>query len=1100
MKRIGKHILYNSFCYLSIFFVFNISCSKQEKTKSTTTLFERVDNNHSNIHFSNNVSEDLYFNFINYSYIYNGAGVAVGDINNDGLEDIYFTSNQQSNKLYVNEGNFKFKDITLSSNTNDDNGWTTGVTMVDINNDGWLDIYVCKSGSLNSHQLRKNKLYINQKDETFIERASQYGLDHFGFSTQAYFFDFDGDTDLDMFLVNHRQDFQNNTNIDQRFQENKEAYNSDQLFRNDKGRFTNVTKAAGLVNKAWGLSASIGDFNNDNLQDIYVANDFLEPDFLFINQGDGTFKDEIQDYFKHISANSMGSDFSDVNNDLKPDLIVLDMLAEDHIRSKENMATMSTENFNALVNVGYHHQYMSNMLQLNNGNNSYSEIGQLAGIAKTDWSWAPLVADLDNDGFNDLFVTNGIEHDLSNQDFRNQMKANIRNRKKVSLDEAIDMMPSTKLSNYAFKNNKDLTFTNTSQKWGLDLRVNSCGAAYADLDNDGDLDLIINNQSEEASVYKNNSNNNHISFSFHGPESNPFGLGTTVNVYADKLKQSKTLFVSRGYQSSVTNKLYFGLESRTKIDSVKVIWPNGNQQRLTSIDVNKPYVLNFEKAISPILENPNSDALFENIDPTDIGIDYKQIENKFNDFELQLLLPQKQSEVSNPLVVGDVNNDGLEDFFVGNSKDEKAALFIQTKSGNFISSNKSLFETDKTYEDTDAVFIDVDNDNDLDLYVASGGYEVELNSPLLEDRLYINNGKGLFKKSKRLPSIQSNTKGVTASDYDNDGDMDIFVGSRVKHGMYPLSDSSYLLENQNGKFIDVTEAHFSEISELKMVNDALFTDYDNDGDSDLIIVGEWMPITIYENDKSNFKKVSLSELDMLSGWYQTIKEVDLDNDGFKDYIIGNWGENNKFHPSTDKPLHVYADDFEQNTSFDVILSKVSKTGDLIPVRGKECSSQQITSLNSKIKTYKEFATSNLIDIYGENELNSATHLTVTDFQSIILRNNQNGQFEIKKLPKHAQFSPTLSIETHDFNGDGFLDIFGVGNVFDAEVETIRYDASKNYVLLGNEKDDFQFINDTSYFNNNEAKAIKKIVISGQVYFIIMNKNDSLKILRLKNQS
>jgi len=564
MKFSGNYIPFILICLLLS--GLQIGCSDPAKETVKATLFEKVPSDRSGIHFTNKVTEDLYFNFLNYSYIYNGAGVAVGDINNDGLEDLYFSSNQHSNKLYINKGRLKFKDISESSKTKDENGWTTGVSMIDINNDGWLDIYVCKSGSLNSHDLRKNKLFINQKDETFKESAAEYGLDHFGFSVQAYFFDYDNDTDLDMYLVNHRQDFQNNTNIDPRIQINKESFNSDQLFRNDGDSFSNVTKVAGLENKAWGLSASIGDFNNDNLQDIYVANDFLEADFLYINQGNGTFKDDVLNYFKHISANSMGSDFADINNDLKPDLIVLDMLAEDHIRSKENMATMSTENFNALVDIGFHHQYMSNMLQLNNGNTTFSEIGQLAGIAKTDWSWSPLIADFDNDGFNDLFITNGIEHDLSNQDFRNQMKANIRNRKKVSLDEAINMMPSTKLSNYVFKNNRDLTFTNTTQNWGLDEKINSCGAVYADLDNDGELDIIVNNQSDEASIYKNNSGNNYIRFSFKGPKVNRIGLGTTITIYADTLRQTKTLYVSRGYQSSVTNKLHFGLEQRTKID------------------------------------------------------------------------------------------------------------------------------------------------------------------------------------------------------------------------------------------------------------------------------------------------------------------------------------------------------------------------------------------------------------------------------------------------------------------------------------------------------------------------------------------------------
>ncbi|MFT5244559.1 MAG: hypothetical protein ACI8QQ_002499, partial [Psychroserpens sp.] len=599
--------------------------------------------------------------------------------------------------------------------------------------------------------------------------------------------------------------------------------------------------------------------------------------------------------------------------------------------------------------------------------------------------------------------------------------------------------------------------------------------------------------------YKNNSNNNYISLSFEGPDGNISGIGTKVDVYAEELKQSKTLFMSRGYQSSVSNKLHFGLENRTKIDSIKVTWSNGSQQLLTNIEANNSINLKHKNARPYVQQNTISKSLFETIDPSTIGINYQQVENTFNDFKLQLLLPQKQSELSNPLAVSDVNNDGLDDFYVGNSKNEKASLFIQKKDGKFVSSNESLFESDKMHEDTNALFIDIDNDNDMDLYVTSGGYEIEQNSPLLQDRLYINDGTGQFKKSNKLPNIQSNTKGITSADYDNDGDIDIFIGSRVKHGMYPISDTSYLLENQNGEFIDVTNDRIKEISELKIVNDAIFTDYDNDGDSDLIVVGEWMPITVFKNDNSHFKKIVLPELNDLNGWYQTIKEVDFNNDGYKDYIIGNWGENNKFHPSTEKPLHIYADDFDGNKSLDIILSKVSKTGELIPVRGKQCSSEQTAFINKKIKTYKEFAASNIIDIYGENELNKATHLTASNFQSIILKNNRDGQFEIKELPKHAQFSPTLSIEVHDLNNDGYLDIFAVGNIFDAEVETIRYDASKNYVLLGKKNDEFQFINDASYFNNNEAKAIKKIVINDIVHFIILNKNDTLKILRLKNQ-
>ncbi|MEP0262841.1 CRTAC1 family protein [Dokdonia sp.] len=1098
MKTIKGHIqliIYYLFLFLFLF----TSCNKSEEITKNKTLFSLVNNDHTNIHFTNIVEEDLYFNFLNYPYVYNGGGVATGDINNDGLEDLYFTSNQKSNKLYVNNGDFKFEDITESASVSDEEGWTTGVTMVDINNDGWLDIYVCKSGTLQNNEARKNKLFINQKNNTFKESATQYGIDFYGFSIQSYFFDMDNDGDLDMYLVNHRVDFRNNITIDIQRDEKIEDYGSDQLFKNENGRFINITNSSGIANKAWGLSASIGDFNDDGWLDVFVANDFFHPDYLYLNNKNGTFSDNALNTFKHISNNSMGSDFEDLNNDFKSDLIVLDMLAEDHIRGKENMASMNINSFNMMVNANYHHQYMSNVFQLNNGNNTFSEIAQLAGIGNTDWSWAPLIADFDNDGLKDIFITNGIHHDLSNQDFRDQMRQNIMNRKKVSLEQAIAMMPSNKLQNYVYKNNGDLTFTKASKTWGIQEKVNSNGAVYSDLDNDGDLDLVINNQADEASVYANNSNQNFITFSLKGPSQNKNAIGSKVQLYAKDLQQSKTLFVSRGYQSSVTNKLHFGLGNTTIIDSIKVEWPDGSNQFLTDVEVNQVLELDFTKKDSSSTKHKEViPSLFKNIDPSSLGINYLQKENQFNDFDIQLLLPQKQSEISSVLAVADVNNDGLDDFFVGNARGAASSLYIQKRDGAFIESNQKLFQKDLLYEDTDAKFIDIDNDNDYDLYVTSGGYEVEDNSPLLQDRLYINDGEGFFHESDMLPLIFINSKGITATDFDNDGDKDIFIGSRVKSGKYPLSDHSYLLENKGQKYENVTSEKINDISTLRMVNDAIFSDYDNDGDDDLIVVGEWMPITIFENRDQQFIKKEDSTLDSINGWYQAIKETDINNDGKPDYVIGNWGTNNKFHPTETKPLHIYADYFDDNTTFDIALSKVSKTGDLIPVRGRECSSQQTPFINNTIKNYKEFASSTMFKIYGDDKLNKATHYQAHNFASFVLVNKGNGQFKTQRLPNQAQFSPTLSIESHDINNDGYVDIFGIGNVFESEVETIRYDSSKGYILLGNEEGTFKFSTDTSYLNNNEARSIKKIIINDKTCFIILNKNNYLKIIELKD--
>lgn len=1069
------------------------SCAEEQKTpnfkEESSKVFTSISSEYSNIEFKNTVQEQLYFNFLNYSYIYNGGGVAVGDINNDGLEDIYFVSNQESNKLYLNKGDFKFEDITLKAGVQDEMGWSTGVTMVDINNDGWLDIYVCKSGSLNNPQERQNKLFINQKDSTFREEAKQYGLNQHGYSTQAYFFDYDIDGDLDMYLVNHRADFRNNVKISTEIQRQVTQEDSDHLFRNDNGVFVNVTQQAGVVNKAWGLSASISDFNNDGLPDVFVANDFLEPDFLYINNGNGTFSDKGVEYFNHTSFNSMGSDIGDINNDLRPDLIVLDMMAADRRRGKENMATMSTDNFNSMVDFGYNHQYMSNVLQLNRGNTTFSEIGQFSGIAKTDWSWAPLIADFDNDGFNDVFVTNGIENDLSNQDFRNNVKQNIKEGKKMTLEEAIALMPSTKLSNYMFVNNKDFTFKDVSNEFGFDKKVNSNGVAYADFDNDGDLDLVVNNQSEKASIYKNNSNANYLKVSLKGNEKNLKGIGARVEVYSDKLSQSKEMYVSRGYQSSVSFNLNFGLGANTKVDSVKVIWNDNSTQTIKNININSNLELQYANTAAKNKISTKDKQLFSEVSAINLGVNYKHKSVNFNDYDLQLLLPQKQSTIDAALEVADVNNDGLDDLFIGNTIGYPSQLFIQNTQGKFVKLNSIVFESDKMYNDNNAIFFDVDNDNDLDLYIASGNYSQEEQSNLLQDRLYINNGKGQFSKGQ-LPEMKTVTKALAVNDFDNDGDLDLFVGGRVIPGKYPNAPESYFLMNNNGKLEIETNDVAPELKNIGLVNDALFSDYDNDGDSDLIIVGEWMSISVFDNDGAIFRQKEL-ESNNIKGWFQTITAIDYDNDGDQDYFVGNYGDNNKFHPTLKKPLHIYANYFDDNKSYDTALSK-EENGDLFPVRGKECSSQQTPFLNDKIETYKEFANSTIVDVYGESNINEAYHLEVTSFNSYYLNNQGNGSFEFMELPNKAQFGPTLAFQPIKINGKN--NVVGIGSIYDAEVETIRYDASKGYVL----NNDLTINNSIDYVSSEEVKTIKSITINKKNYLVLLNANKELTFLKVNN--
>ncbi len=1081
----------NYFLILVILFFF--SCKKNEKAydDGRDVMFTAIPSTHSNIRFNNTVKEDVKLNFLNYTYVYNGGGVAVGDINNDGLEDIYFTSNQNSNTLYLNKGNFVFEDITELAGVKDDKGWSTGVTMVDINNDGWLDIYVCKSGSLDANVLRKNKLFINQKNNTFKEEAKRYGVTgDYAFSTQSYFFDYDKDGDLDLYLVNHRPDFNAKIAIDLKLKIPLSLKHSDILLRNDNGRYFNITRKAGLANNAWGLSASIGDFNNDGWPDIYVANDFYEPDFLYINNQNGTFTEACEDYFKHIPTNSMGSDFADINNDLLPDLLVLDMVAEDRKRGKENMATMSTQNFNAMVNNGYHYQYMSNMLQLNNGEGAYSEIGQLSGIAKTDWSWAPLIADFNNDGYNDIFITNGIEKDLTNQDFKQKIAKDIIDNKKFTLDEAISLIPSTKLNNYMFLNTSNYTFKNVSNSFGFDTKINSNGAAYADFDNDGDLDLVLNNQSEIATLYRNNTKaHSYIKLSLKGPENNVNAIGAKAIVYTRNTKQLKEVYPGRGYQSSVSYHLNFGLGKETTIDSIRVIWDGEKSKLLTDVKVNQHLKLAYAKADKNKVIEEKSKAQFKAIDPKGLGLGYEHKSVDFNDYNLQLLLPQKQSTIDGALAVADVNNDGLDDIFIGNTKGYSAALYIQNSDGKFTLTNTNVFEKDKTFNDNNAVFFDVDGDNDLDLYVASGNYSDKKNSALLQDRLYINNGKGVFKRGI-LPKMLTVTKALAVEDYDGDGDLDLFIGGRVIPGKYPNTPPSYLLENKNGTLVDVTKTKANGIENIGMVNDALFSDYDNDGDKDLFIVGEWMPLTIFNNEKGVFSKQITTGA---TGWYQSIKKLDFDGDGDDDYLLGNYGNNNKFKPTKDKPLHVYAGYFDDNTSYDIALSK-EDNGDLFPVRGKECSSEQTPFLNDKFKSYKAFASSNIYTVYGKETIDKALHLKAESFTSYVVENKGSGELMFKALPKQLQFGPILDVEFLDVNGDKKQDVIGVGANYDAEVETIRYDASRGFVVSYT-TDNYFSVNTTNITNKN-TKAIEKINIGGLPHLVLLNANEALRILKL----
>lgn len=1075
-----------------------LSCNDSKKDTHSATdeampLFKKLDSDKSGIAFRNSMIQTADFNFMNYMYIYTGAGVAAGDIDNDGLIDLYFVSNAGPNKLYKNKGDLKFEDITTASQTEDFTGFSTGVSMWDANGDGWLDIYVCKAGSLGDDNGRRNLLFINNKNGTFTESAKKFGLDSPGYSTQAYPIDYDRDGDLDLYLVNHRYDFQNNGRINSKIQAQIEENTSDQLFRNDGSSFTNVTRDAGLVNKAWGLSGVISDFNNDGWDDIYVANDFMEPDFLYINQKNGTFKNEINERMKHISNFSMGSDFADLNNDLHNDLVTLDMVSESHVKSKENMASMSTPNFLTMVKIGYHHQYMTNTLQWGDSQGNFRESALMSGIAKTDWSWAPLLADFDNDGYKDIFIANGVDRDYTNQDARNKLKEVMIRGESMTLDSVLNSFPSQPVENYIYQNNGDLTFTKKSNEWGLEMPTYSYGASYADLDNDGDLDLIVNNLNAECGIFENQSQNKYLQIKLQGPNKNTFGIGSKVFIETEKGQQKQELFLNRGYESSVTPILNFGIGNSEEVKRIGVIWPDGKISEIGNTKSNQLVTIDYNKAKTGNLSFETTRLKKKAINPIDLGINYKHVENTFDDYALQLLIPQKQSSKGTKMTVGDVNGDGLEDFFVGNAGGSASALYIQKADGSFLTTNENLWQSEKQYEDANALFFDADNDGDLDLYVVSAGYELKENSPLLQDRLYKNDGKGNFKKdATALPKMLVSGKAIAVSDIDGDNDLDIFVGGNVVPGKYPLTPQSFLLKNEGGTFVDITPKN-PDLSNMGMVSEVLFTDYDGDNDKDILLVGEWMTPTLFKNNQGSFSKdKAVKGLENLEGWWFSATQADLDGDGDVDYILGNLGANNKFHPSKEKPLFISAKDFDNNGTFDVAMSKISN-GKVVPVRGKECSSQQNPFLLDKIKTYKEFAHLEFKDIYGEDELKDAFKLQAYEFESVLVFNEGNGNFKVVHLPNDAQMGPTMATLVKDINGDGNLDILGVGGLYDAEVETVRYDSNFGYVLLGDGKGNYDPEKQYEPYIPFDAKDIKQVTIGGVSHYVVVSNNAPLEI-------
>ncbi|MBN4072271.1 VCBS repeat-containing protein, partial [Flavobacteriales bacterium AH-315-E23] len=921
------------------------------------TLFTEISGSQSGLSFVNLITEDSQRNIFNYEYFYNGGGVGVIDVNNDGLFDLFFTGNMVEDRLYLNLGGMKFRDITASAGVGGGNGWSTGVAIADVNADGFYDIYVSRSGPYTNPEMRKNHLFINNGNLTFTEQANAYGLGDKGYGTQAAFFDYDGDGDLDMYQVNHSLDFSRPmekalwTNLNNQ-------WSTDRLYRNDgKQRFTDVTNEAGVESDAFGLGIAVADLNGDQRIDIYVSNDYIEPDFMYINNGDGTFTDRIKQSTKHISNYGMGVDIGDFNNDGQQDIIVLDMLSEDYKRSKTMMGTMNIEKFWKSIDQGYHYQYMRNTLQLNNGNGSFSEIGQMAGVAKTDWSWAPLFADFDNDGYKDLFVTNGYKRDVSNQDFREYTRSAAKTMGgavTLAVQQALDLIPSVKLRNQFFINNTDLEFSNLTDSAGIRTKSFSNGAAYADLDNDGDLDLVTNNINDPVMIYRNNfqgfNGNNYLAFDLPSNASS----GTIIKVRQGDKAQIIQSSTTRGYLSSVSPRLHFGVGTANAVDEVLVTWPNGRQQKVRVTGVNKVVTVAYTPDDKPSVKGQKSQAVLVQISGDQFA-DYEHEENEFNDFETEILLPHKLSEQGPFLAKGDVNGDGLEDFFIGGAAGYSGKMFHQTKEGKFEVTGFRLWENRKNCEDMGIALFDADTDGDLDLYIVSGGYEFEQQSPLLQDRLYINDGSGIFTDAEDLlPDNLKSGSCVKPCDFDNDGDLDLFIGGRVVPGAYPGSPGSTLLENNGGKFSDITMGNAPDFAKLGMVTDALWEDIDGDQDMDLIVVGEFMPITVFINDDGIFTdRTSDFGLSNTRGWWNSINSGDFDDDGDMDFVVGNLGLNSKYKVSRRHPLHLYANDFDQTGTLDLILAKHTDSS-LVPIRGKECTSDQMPFIDEKYPTYESF--------------------------------------------------------------------------------------------------------------------------------------------------